>query len=264
MNSYKRFLIFGVMFAHFAFANGSVAPRTIFQVAPISALVKGAYNDGSFTYGELKKKGDFGLGTFLDLDGEMVALDGKFYQMLENGKIKLVNDNDKVPFAEVNYFVPTEKPQQLSSIANYHDLNSLILNKFNDRNSPYAIKVDGKFKSLTFRVLRKQTPPFKSLAEAAKTEEIITVKNVEGTLVGYWFPEYLSGVAVPEFHLHFISKDRTIGGHVLELNLASGVLNLEQMDNLNIYFPNTTSFNSANLSDKKVLDNINSAERNIK
>jgi acetolactate decarboxylase len=112
--------------------------------------------------------------------------------------------------------------------------------------------------------LRKQTPPFKSLADAAKTEEIITVKNVEGTLVGYWFPQYLAGVAVPEFHLHFINKTRTLGGHVLELDLLSGTLNLEQIDDLNIYFPKTKGFNHADLSSEKILDNINSAEKSIK
>lgn len=137
-------------------------------------------------------------------------------------------------------------------------------NKFNNKNSPYAIRIDGKFASLTFRVLRKQTPPFKSLADAAKTEEIITVKNVEGTLVGYWFPQYLAGVAVPEFHLHFINKTRTLGGHVLELDLLSGTLNLEQIDDLNIYFPKTKGFNHADLSSEKILDNINSAEKSIK
>lgn len=263
MKSYKKFWILSIMFANVVLANETASKdaRTIFQVAPISELAAGAYDGGSFTFGELKTKGDFGLGTFLDLNGEMVALDGKFYQMLEKGHIKLVNDNDKVPFAEVNYFIPSQKPVKLTTIENYQDLSNVILSKFNDKNAPYAIRVDGKFKSLTFRVLRKQNPPFKSLSDAAKTEEIITVQNVEGTLVGYWFPQYLAGVAVPSFHLHFINKAHTLGGHVLGISLINGTLNLEQIDNLNISFPKTSSFSNANLSGEKILDNINSAEK---
>jgi acetolactate decarboxylase len=51
---------------------------TLFQVSTIDALLAGAY-DGDITFKELGKHGDFGLGTFQSLDGEMVELDGSFY-----------------------------------------------------------------------------------------------------------------------------------------------------------------------------------------
>lgn len=132
MKCYIKLLVIGALFANIAFANESTdkTSRVIFQVAPISALAAGAYGDGSFTFGELKHHGDFGLGTFLGLDGEMIALDGKFYQMLEKGHIRQVNDNDKVPFAEVNFFIPTQNSVQLSPIENYQKLSNLLLNKF--------------------------------------------------------------------------------------------------------------------------------------
>lgn len=40
------------------------------EITGLSALLQGDY-DGEITYGELKKYGDFGLGTFNSLDGEM-------------------------------------------------------------------------------------------------------------------------------------------------------------------------------------------------
>ncbi len=113
----KLILTFYLLFSlsQITFAENMTATdkssKTIFQVAPIAGLAEGVY-DGNYTYGELKKHGDFGLGTFLDLDGEMIAVDGKFYQMLDNGHFKLVDDKQVVPFAEVNYFVPTIKNQQ--------------------------------------------------------------------------------------------------------------------------------------------------------
>jgi len=35
--------------------------------------------------GELKRNGDFGIGTFNALDGEMIGLDGAFYQIKVDG-----------------------------------------------------------------------------------------------------------------------------------------------------------------------------------
>ena len=46
---------------------------TLTPVSTIDAILNGLY-DGIITYGELKEWGDFGIGTFEGLDGEMVAL----------------------------------------------------------------------------------------------------------------------------------------------------------------------------------------------
>lgn len=259
----KCLLLFSlVLFSQITFAkNVPLDDRTIFQVAPISALDKGVY-DGNFTYGELKQHGDFGLGTFKDLDGEMLALDGKFYQMLDDGHLKIVDNAQIVPFAEVSYFIPTIKNKKLAPEEHLGDLENSLLDIFPNKNVPYAIKIEGTFRMLKFRVVRKQTPPFnKSLAEAAKTEAIFDLKNVKGVLVGYWFPAYLSNIAVSGFHLHFIDTRHHIGGHVLALYMSNGSLSMEQMTGLNMYFPNTKNFRDADLADKNILNDINKAEK---
>lgn len=61
----------------------------------MQALNRGVYSKINFTYGQLKNHGNFGIGTFVDLAGEMVALDGKFYQMNSDGTINLVNGSAK-------------------------------------------------------------------------------------------------------------------------------------------------------------------------
>src|SRR5271154_6482402 len=73
---------------------------TLFQVSTSTALVQGVY-DGVVRVGELKQHGDFGLGTFDGLDGEMLALDGHFYQVQGSGKVSESSDDAKVPFAVV-------------------------------------------------------------------------------------------------------------------------------------------------------------------
>ena len=57
---------------------------TLFQFSTIDELLEGSY-DGNMTYKELAEHGDFGIGTFDRLDGEMIGCDGKFYQIKANG-----------------------------------------------------------------------------------------------------------------------------------------------------------------------------------
>src|SRR5271156_5910169 len=76
---------------------------TLFQVSTSTALVQGVY-DGVVRIGELKEHGDFGIGTFDGLDGEMVALDGRFYQVHGSGEVSEPGDDAKVPFAVVTAF----------------------------------------------------------------------------------------------------------------------------------------------------------------
>lgn len=238
--------------------------NTVYQVAPIAALAKGLYSDTTYTYGELKKHGDFGLGTFLNLDGEMIALDGNFYQMMADSRVRLVDDSQAVPFAEVNYFQPNTQQIPLHSSKDFTAATKELLQYFKNKNTPYAIRIDGVFSFIKLRAVRKQDAPFRSLVVATKNQAIFKLNNVRGTLIGYWFPEYLSGIAVTGFHLHFINDARTIGGHVLDIAMSAGVLNLQQLANLQLYFPNNTNFATANLSDKTIIDTVNKAENDRK
>ena len=81
---------------------------TLFQVSTTGALVQGVYK-GAVTVGELRKHGDFGLGTFEGLDGEMVVVDGRFYQVQSDGRITEPPDAAPVPFAVVTTFRPNTR-----------------------------------------------------------------------------------------------------------------------------------------------------------
>ena len=235
------------------------ASGTLFQVAPIAALAQGV-DDGNYTYGELKQQGNFGMGTFLNYDGEMVALNGQFYQMLADGHIKQVLDDQIVPFADVTDFHPTIS-ESLPTISSYAELAKKLQASFANKNIPYAIKIDGVFKFVKLRAVRKQAPRTR-LANAAKNQVVFSFSNVKGTLVGFWVPEYLSGVAVTGLHLHFIDENHQLGGHVLDLSLSNGELSVEPLSNFNLYFPQTASFAAANLADKSIAGAIVEAEKN--
>lgn len=233
----------------------------VFQVATIGSLSQGVF-DGDYTYGKLAKKGDLGLGTFLDLNGEMIAVDGMYYRILSNGKVERVRNNEIVPFAEVVWFKPAHV-MKVKSIINYQRLSSIMHKTFNNPNIPYAIRIDGKFNKLKLRSLRRQKSPYPTLLEASEKQAIFEYKNVEGSIVGFWFPRYMAGIAMPGFHLHFIDKTRTAGGHVLELALDEGIASLQALHQVNVYLPYTGSFSRVNLAADRMQHNIKRAEGGV-
>jgi acetolactate decarboxylase len=62
-----------------------VSVHTLFQVSISGALVAGVY-DREVSAKSILEHGDFGLGTFANLDGEMVILDGQVYQVQGTGR----------------------------------------------------------------------------------------------------------------------------------------------------------------------------------
>ena len=117
-------------------------------------------------------------------------------------------------------------------------MSNIIVNK----NIPYAIRIDGTFGSLKLRSLRKQNKPYPPLAQASEEQAIFDLKNVKGSIVGFWFPQYWAGIAVPGYHLHFVTQDRKTGGHVLEINLVKGQVSMEPLYQIQVHLPNTQSF----------------------
>src|ERR1700674_4114172 len=76
-----------------------------FQIATISSLLAGGY-DGDTTVGEMLRHGDFGLGCFNGVDGEMMVLDGRVYRGTTDGRAHLVARSERTPFAVVTRFHP--------------------------------------------------------------------------------------------------------------------------------------------------------------
>ena len=88
--------------------QGSSQQGVLFQASTYSALQAGDYN-GNVTLKDLRAHGDFGLGTFDALDGEMILLNGTFYQIKSDGSVSVANDSMKTPFADVTSFEPTSQ-----------------------------------------------------------------------------------------------------------------------------------------------------------
>ena len=218
---------------------------TIFQTSTIGALMKGIY-EGQMTLGELRPHGDFGLGTFEALDGEMVELDGKFYQVKLDGSVHAVPDGMKTPFAAVTFF-DNDKAVNLDRQLDLNGLQSFIDTLLPGVNLFYAVRIDGKFSYMKTRSVPAQIQPYPLLADAVKGQQVLEFKDVEGTMIGFRCPPYIEGVNVPGYHFHFLDKDRKQGGHVLDCTASGVKIVIDKTAGMIMALPDTPGFNQLNL-----------------
>jgi acetolactate decarboxylase len=210
-------------------------PYTITQVSTIDALLAGAF-DGQMTCRELLEHGNFGIGTFHALDGEMIVLDGKVYQAKPGGHVEHANLSMTTPFASVVNFFP-EITRTVDVPTDMAAIEKLINEAVPNVNIPVAIQVFGSFATVTTRSMAPARKPYPTLVDMAKTQVVTTHTGVAGELVGFRLPPFVKGVNVPGFHLHFISGDRESGGHVLSFSLDSGGVFLSLCQRLLIILP---------------------------
>lgn len=217
----------------------------IFQVSTLNAILQGAY-DGVVTYGHLRQHGDFGLGTFNGLDGEMVMVDGQVYQIKVDGSVSPVDDAMQTPFAVVEFFEPTWR-RTIDQPLTLAELPELLHSHFASDNYFYAVRLDGHFAHVKARSVARQVKPYPPLVEVTKTQSIFALENVTGSLVGFRFPDYTQGLNMPGLHLHFITDDRQAGGHVLDFQLTQGELTVEHTAAFQLELPETEEFSQAGL-----------------
>jgi acetolactate decarboxylase len=218
--------------------------HTLYQVSTATALVEGIYQ-GAMQIAALREHGDLGLGTFESLDGEMVVVDGHFFQVRSDGSVREVQDNVLSPFAAVTAF----SPDQSITLENCPDL-SYLTSQFDalrqSDNFFYALRVDGTFDYIHARAMRR-TKEGIPLVQAAAVQPEFEFHNISGTLVGFWTPEYAKSLNVPGYHLHFVSADRTQGGHVLQCRGKNLRLQIQREGDYHIVLPETEDVLKANL-----------------
>jgi acetolactate decarboxylase len=197
----------------------------LFQISMINVLSEGVYYR-DVTFKDLKRHGDFGIGTFNGLDGEMVAVASEFYQIKADGKAYPVEDSMKSPFAVVTFFEP-DKAVSLDKVLDYEQLKQYLDSMLPTRNIFYAIRVEGAFSYIKARSVPAQSTPYPPLAEALKGQTTFELHDVTGTLVGFWCPPYVEGINVPGYHFHFITSDRQNGGHLLDCEIKSGKIEID-------------------------------------
>jgi acetolactate decarboxylase len=221
------------------------ARHRAYQISTSAALVQGVY-DGAVSSRTLLANGDFGLGTFEHLDGEMVVLDGNIYQVRGDGSVQRRQDDFQVPFAVVSQFQP-EETFDVPAVGSLEDLERACDRHRESDNLFYALRVDGVFERMHTRAM-KGTSEGTGLAAAAQTEPEFDFEDIGGTLVCIWSPLYSSSFSVPGYHFHFISNDRTKGGHVLGCSAKALRVGIQVLCEYDVRLPEVGSFLKTNLT----------------
>lgn len=221
----------------------------LYQVSLLQGLTNGDYY-GSITVGELKQHGDTGIGTFNRLNGELVLLDGEVYRVNGNGSVEVVSDEETIPFSVVS-FLDVDASINLHEISDFHalhnDLNQIVMKR--GMNRFHMIRIDGMFRKITVRSVYAQEEPYKKLTEVLECDQtFFTYDNIEGTMVGLYCPPYMSALNAVGWHLHFISGDKTKGGHVLGVNISDAVLTWDDINGFELRLPNNKLFTGFDLT----------------
>jgi acetolactate decarboxylase len=219
--------------------------HTLFQVSTSGALVQGVY-ERAVSSNLLLNYGDFGLGTFENLDGEMVVLDGAIYQVRSDGKVTKIEKDVGTPFAVVTHFV-ADQDQMIENASSVKDLTKICDRYRDSDNLFYAFRIDGHFGNVHTRAMR-ETLEGLPLAKAAAIQPEFEFTGVDGTLVGIWAPQFSSALNIAGYHFHFLSEDRSKGGHLLECSGKHLRIRVERLNDFHLSLPESEEFLRADLT----------------
>ena len=213
--------------------------NSVYLCAPVNALVEGIYEE-KIPFSEVKKHGDFGLGTFDHLDGEMIMLDGVIWQIRADGRVKKVDDDARTPFACVCFFEP-EKFAVLGGDHDYEYFLGWLEGLLPSPNLFYAFHIEGSFATIKTRSVPRQES-YRPLVEVAAEQPILEFEDIEGTLAGFYTPDYMSSLSVPGMHLHFLSDDQQHGGHLLECRPHQARVGVQVLSTLELGLPMSDAY----------------------
>lgn len=233
----------------------------LFSAGFAAGFIGGLY-DSFYPYKQLLKHGDFGIGAPGKLDGELLLLNGKIYQTQSTGKTTQIADTGKTPYAVVCFFKPSKvykKTGSLNKAALFSYLDSLLTNV----NGIYAIHIKGKFGLVKTRAFPPVDKPYLPLAAMLDRQHFFTHTAIDGDLVGYRIPALMEGAHISGYHFHFLSADKTAGGHMIDVTAEDITIEVDILNSYTMDLPQTTEFNNFDFKkDRK--DDIKSVENGKK
>ncbi|MCE6991292.1 acetolactate decarboxylase [Dyadobacter sp. CY323] len=218
----------------------------MYQYSIIDALMAGVF-DGDLTIGELKRKGDFGVGTFNRVDGELIMDQGLVYKVLYDGSVKEVADSDSTSAAFVKFFKADTTITMSGADLTYEKVQEHLVHVLNP-NAIYALRISGDFTTMTTRAEKPAKPPYQTLSEHLKVNQVVfNLKNTKGICDGFLLPPYLARTNVPGFHLHYLADDHKSGGHIFGFTTAAVTIEIDYAKGFVIENNTNEEFQKVNL-----------------
>ena len=223
----------------------------IYQISTLQALALG-YSRAVVSVKELLEHGNIGLGTFENVDGEMIVVDGECYRATEDGTVLKADPDMGVPFASVAKAEasPGFEIADISDIDKLKEVLTLKIEEGFGLNSMHIARIDGVFPHVCARsesAYRSHHVDLKDIL--AKTQRDFIFEDTSGTLVCLYYPDYMDGINAPGWHIHFLSADHAKGGHVFDLEIASGQVQLAKINRVEIQLPSEPAFDTYSLKE---------------
>ena len=239
----------------------STRRHSLYQIALFQSVALGDFY-GVTTAGRIKKHGDFGMGIFESVNGEMIMLDGVVYQALHDGSVVVASEDALIPYCDVTFFEADHVVEDFSADG-YLDLEKKLTQITDElgKNMIYYVKISGHFKSISVRSELKQKEPYKMLNIALRTDQRrYDYEELDGTIIALYCPAYFAAMNAPGWHFHFISDDGLKGGHMLGAKMQGVKAEFDRITNFDLDIPNNEIFNALDLS-KDLSEAIKEAER---
>ena len=236
--------------------NRNMDNNCMYQVSTLQALALG-YTRSVVRTDELLSHGNTGLGTFEDVNGEMIVVDRHCYQAAEDGSITEMPPDIGVPFASVAN-LQGDRVFTLSEIPDIEHLKMELNLKIEEDfglNSMHIAKIEGDFERVDARsesAYRSHHVELKDIL--GKTQKSFCFEQIRGTMVCIYYPDYMDGINAPGWHLHFISEDRKWGGHVFDLQMRRGEVFLDKISRIEIQLPSEPAFDTYSLKEASQQD----------
>ncbi len=211
----------------------------LYICAPLNALVEGIYEE-NIHFEEVLNHGNFGIGTFDDLDGDMVLLDGAVYQITAEGSVIRIHEPAATPYAMVTFFHPTLFAE-LETETQYGHFLQWLNGLLPSPNIFYAIRIEGDFARVRARSVPKQAN-YRPLADVVAEQSNFHFENVRGSLAGFYTPQFMASLSVPGHHLHFLSADTASGGHLIACTPGRIRASIQPIHRLELNMPLTTDY----------------------
>jgi len=221
-------------------ASAAVPRDTLYQVSVVDALLAKDY-DGQVTLEELLRHGNFGLGVFDRLDGEMIVLDGKIYQAKGDGTVERPLLTETTPWAAVTRF-RTDSQLSIDHRMTIEELEAKIDAGLDNPNIFYALRIETRIPTITLRSIDPQSKPYRDLVSVSERQKRWSHEDIKGTLVGLRSPPYVGSMNVSGYHWHFISADREVGGHVVAAELDRGAVDIDHTRTWEVVLPEGDDF----------------------
>ena len=209
------------------------AGQWVEQIGTYDSLVSPDY-EGLTPISAASSGATLGLGTFDQLDGEMVLVGGVIYRVGTDGIPVKVPSSRTTPFFEGIRFAP-EVSGPVAPGTTCANLLAAVNALASSDSGIVAVRVRGTFTDLVTRSVPAQRPPYAPLAQIVAGQTVFQLGQRTAVLVGFRTAPDLAGTGAPGLHLHGLTADRSAGGHVLSCVAGSDVqLSVQRADGVRI------------------------------